>query len=65
MNNHALWLAAAFMLMFEGLLPLLAPGLWRQVFEKMLQMPEKNIRVYGAISVVAGVALYWVVASLG
>ena len=53
------------MLMFEGLLPLLAPGLWRQVFEKILHMPEKNIRVYGAISVVAGVALYWAVAALG
>ncbi len=63
MNNKVIWMAAAFMLMFEGLMPLIAPNLWRRVFEQLLQLPDKGIRMAGAISVVIGLALYWLVAA--
>lgn len=62
MNDKVIWMAAAFMLMFEGLMPLLAPHLWRRVFEQMLQLPDNGIRVVGATSVVIGVIMYWLVA---
>ena len=61
MGNKVLWLAAAFMLMFEGLLPLLLPKQWRQMLEKIMQMPEQHIHIYGAAAVVSGVLLYWAI----
>ena len=63
MNNKVIWMAAAFMLMFEGLLPLIAPNLWRRMFEQLLQLPEQGIRIAGGISVVIGLLLYWLVAN--
>ncbi len=63
MNNKVIWMAAAFMLMFEGLMPLIAPNLWRRMFEQLLQLPEQGIRIAGGISVVIGLLLYWLVAN--
>ena len=62
MNNKVIWMAAAFMLMFEVLMPLIAPNLWRRMFEQLLQLPEQGIRIAGGISVVIGLLLYWLVA---
>ena len=33
--DDVLWLALAFMLMFEGLFPLLLPRSWRETFEDL------------------------------
>ena len=63
MNNKVIWMAAAFMLMIEGLMPLIAPNLWRRMFEQLLQLPEQGIRIAGGISVVIGLLLYWLVAN--
>ena len=63
MNNKVIGMAAAFMLMFEGLMPLIAPNLWRRMFEQLLQLPEQGIRIAGGISVVIGLLLYWLVAN--
>ena len=63
MNNKVIWMAAAFMLMFEGLMPLIAPNLWRRMFEQLLQLPEQGIRIAGGISVVIGLLLYWLMAN--
>ena len=63
MNNKVIWMAAAFMLMFEGLMPLIAPNLWRRMFEQLLRLPEQGIRIAGGISVVIGLLLYWLVAN--
>lgn len=59
MGNKTLWLAAAFMLMFEGLMPLIAPALWRRIFERMVQMPDQVIRLFGVVSVLLGLLMYW------
>jgi len=59
MGNKTLWLAAAFMLMFEGLMPLIAPALWRRIFERMVQMPDQAIRLFGVVSVLLGLLMYW------
>lgn len=55
--SDALWGALALMLVFEGLLPLLNPGGWRNVFARVLQMTDGQIRFVGMLSVVVGVLL--------
>lgn len=62
METNALWLAVAFMLMFEGLLPLLLPARWREIFEQLTRLPDEQLRFYGFISVTAGLLLYWFLA---
>jgi hypothetical protein len=44
------------MLILEGLLPFLAPRGWRQMFEKIPQMSDGQIRFFGLCFVVVGVA---------
>lgn len=49
--------ALALMLIFEGLLPLLSPGAWRRMFERVLQLGDGQIRFFGLISLLVGVLL--------
>lgn len=51
--------ALGLMLVFEGLLPLLNPGGWRQVFARVLQMSDGQIRFIGLLSTAIGVGLLW------
>lgn len=57
--GEALLGALALMLVFEGLLPLLNPGAWRNVFARALQMSDGQIRFIGMLSVVLGLVLFW------
>lgn len=50
------------MLVIEGLLPLINPTMWRQVFARMLGMTDGQIRFVGLSSILVGVlllALVW------
>lgn len=49
--------ALALVLIIEGVLPFLSPKGWRGVFEKVLQLSDGQIRFYGLISMVIGLAL--------
>ena len=49
--------ALALMLIFEGLLPLLSPKSWRQMFERATQMNDGQIRFIGLASMLIGVLL--------
>jgi uncharacterized protein YjeT (DUF2065 family) len=51
--------ALALMLVFEGLLPLFNPRVWRQVFARALKMSDGQIRFIGLLSVALGLALFW------
>lgn len=51
--------ALGLMLVFEGLLPLLNPGGWRQVFARVLQMSDGQIRFIGLLSTLIGLVLLW------
>lgn len=46
-------------LVIEGLLWALAPGLGRRVLEVAAQMPESNLRTTGAVAVGIGVMIVW------
>jgi len=49
------------MLVFEGLLPLIAPRGWRQTFQKLMQLRDGQLRFYGLISIGLGLLLMAVV----
>jgi uncharacterized protein YjeT (DUF2065 family) len=53
-------LAFALMLIIEGLLPFLAPSLWRDTFRRIIQMTDGQIRFFGLTSMLAGVLLLFV-----
>jgi uncharacterized protein YjeT (DUF2065 family) len=56
-------LLAAFALVFviEGFLPLVAPRVWRQAFERMLTLSDGQLRFVGLAAVLGGVAAYWLI----
>jgi uncharacterized protein YjeT (DUF2065 family) len=55
-------LAVAQMLVFEGLLPLIAPARWREIFRRISDLSDGQIRFFGLISIVCGAVLYLLVA---
>jgi uncharacterized protein YjeT (DUF2065 family) len=59
MSSELFWSALALVLVFEGLLPLLAPTLWRRVFTDMLRLRDGQLRFFGLISIASGVLLWW------
>lgn len=54
-----IWTALALVLVFEGLLPLVAPRLWRRVFSEMLGLRDGQLRFFGLICVGMGALLLW------
>ena len=49
--------AFGLMLVIEGLLPLSAPGAWRETFRRILEMRDGQIRFIGFASALAGSAI--------
>ncbi|MBC8118435.1 MAG: DUF2065 domain-containing protein [Burkholderiaceae bacterium] len=52
-------LAIALMLVFEGLLPLVAPKKWREMFSRLGELTDGQLRFFGLIAVAAGALLFW------
>lgn len=57
MSPQLLLTAVALMLVFEGLMPFLAPGLWRETFRRMVQLSDGQIRFIGLTSMLLGLLL--------
>ena len=53
-------MALALMLIFEGVLPFIAPTLWRDTFRKITQMSDGQIRFIGLSSMIVGLLLLFV-----
>jgi uncharacterized protein len=54
-------MALALMLILEGVLPFLAPNLWRDTFRRLTQMSDGQIRFVGLSSMIVGLLiLLWV-----
>ena len=49
--------ALALMLVIEGVLPFLAPGLWRETFRRIIETSDGQVRFIGLASMLAGVLL--------
>jgi len=50
-------MALALMLIIEGVLPFLAPSLWRDTFRRITQMSDGQIRFFGLTSMLIGLLL--------
>ncbi|MCB4365332.1 DUF2065 family protein [Hydrogenophaga taeniospiralis] len=59
MSADAFWLALALVLIFEGLLPFFAPGVWRRMFSEILKLQDGQLRFFGLLSLLAGMLLWW------
>ena len=49
--------ACALVLVLEGLLPLLAPRVWREAFRRLTELSDGQLRFVGLISIVIGVVV--------
>jgi uncharacterized protein YjeT (DUF2065 family) len=56
---NTLLTAVALMLVIEGVLPFLAPQLWRETFRRLTEMTELQIRFIGLTSMLAGLLLLY------
>lgn len=57
--STAIFLAFGLMLVFEGLLPFIAPQAWRETFKRMVALKDGQLRFIGLMSVVGGLLLMW------
>jgi uncharacterized protein YjeT (DUF2065 family) len=53
----AVLVAIALVLILEGLLPLISPPKWREMFTQLLQLEDGQIRFFGLSIVLLGVFL--------
>jgi uncharacterized protein YjeT (DUF2065 family) len=52
-----LLMAFGLMLVIEGLLPFIAPRLWRDTFRRVTEMADGQLRFVGLTSIIAGLAM--------
>ena len=55
--TEALFAGFALMLVIEGILPFIAPRLWRDTFKSLTEMKDGQIRFAGLVSMTVGIAL--------
>jgi len=51
--------AIALMLIIEGILPFLVPGIWRETFRKLTELTDGQIRFIGLTSMLAGLLVLY------
>ena len=49
--------ACALVLVIEGLLPLVAPKIWRDAFRRMTELSDGQLRFVGLIAICAGIGI--------
>jgi uncharacterized protein len=54
-----LGLAIALMLVLEGIVPLVAPAAWRQMFNRLTELKDGQLRFFGLLAVAGGALLFW------
>lgn len=50
--------AFALMLVIEGLVPFLLPAAWREMFRRIVQLSDGQIRFFGLSSILCGASLF-------
>lgn len=53
--------AFALVLVFEGMLPFLSPGKWRQMLLKIIEIDDRRLHFIGLASMLAGVLLLYLI----
>ncbi|HEX7328279.1 MAG TPA: DUF2065 domain-containing protein [Casimicrobiaceae bacterium] len=60
--SETLWTALALVLVLEGLLPFVAPRLWRDSFRRLTELTDGQLRFVGMLSIGIGlIGLYLIV----
>ena len=54
---NSLFAAVGLVLVLEGVLPFLAPRLWRDTFRKLLDLSDGQLRFMGLISMLMGLGI--------
>ena len=57
--QSSLMTAFALFLVIEGLLPLLSPASWREMFQRIIAFEDGQIRFVGLVSMLSGLALLY------
>jgi hypothetical protein len=52
--SETLWTALALVLVLEGLLPFVAPRLWRDSFRRLTELTDGQLRFVGVLSIGIG-----------
>lgn len=60
-NWNDLLAAFALVLIIEGILPFLAPSKLKEVYQSVMEMPDKSLRIMGFSSMVAGLVLLFLI----
>ena len=60
-NWQDLLTALALVFIIEGLMPFIAPSKLKEVYQSLLQTPDKSLRVLGLGSMVAGLVLLFLI----
>ncbi len=55
--SETLTIAFALMLVIEGVMPFVAPALWRETFARLVQLSDGQIRFIGLTSMLIGLVL--------
>jgi uncharacterized protein YjeT (DUF2065 family) len=55
--NTTMLAAFGLVLVFEGLMPFVAPRAWRETFKRMIQLKDGQLRFVGLLSILAGLFL--------
>ncbi|NCN71233.1 MAG: DUF2065 domain-containing protein [Rhodoferax sp.] len=61
MDSTTFWLAFALVLVIEGFMPFVSPGIWRKTFLQILQLSDGQLRFFGLASLLSGLVLIWFV----
>ena len=54
---HDLAIALSLVLVIEGILPFLSPRSWREMIVQVARMNDRQLRIMGLISMLAGLGL--------
>ena len=57
MEWNDLLAAFALYLVLEGLLPFISPRGWKQALGQLLQLSDRQMRIFGLVSMLAGLVL--------
>jgi len=52
--EHPIIAAIALVMIFEGIMPFIAPKAWKNLLLQLAQMEDHHLRLFGAIMLVAG-----------
>lgn len=60
---QSLLVGASLLMIAEGILPFLAPKLWREIMAKAVASSDMNLRILGVVSMSLGLLLLFLVRS--